>query len=231
MSRLLMSSSIGAARPTLLKSICAVCCALTPVPSSATAATAASRILLLFTFSPEPLVPGRIVTTRSEVDAEAQLEPLDVVAERRVTVARIQRNRIAQSHRAERQQHVCGDTGGGSQLGSAEAEIDELPSGVEELRAVGRVNVADVDKETGTHSCRPAARPCGLQVELCCGEQISAVRIAETVLRAEAAVTADRGRPAGEEALVRGQPRRLAEGVAVAGDAVRAQRPALADRP
>ena len=60
MSRLLMSSSIGAARPTLLKSICAVCCALTAEPSSPATATTARRILLLFMLSLKTLASSRM---------------------------------------------------------------------------------------------------------------------------------------------------------------------------
>ncbi len=52
MSCLLMSTSSGAARPTLLKSICAACCALTAEPSNATAATASAHPVVIHA-SPE----------------------------------------------------------------------------------------------------------------------------------------------------------------------------------
>src|SRR6185503_3377387 len=170
---------------------------------------------------------------RSELDAEANLELLDPIAQRcfAIAAARIQRHGIAQADRTEWQQQVGSDAGGGAQLGCAETVIDALPAGVEEHGVVRGVNVTDVEEETGAHPCGPTAGPRRLQVELARHEQISAIRVAETVSRAEPSKPTNGARSAREPVEVWRQCRRLAKTVAESGDGVHASGPLVTDRP
>src|SRR5690349_7007403 len=179
-------------RLTLMTPIFSAACALaTPENITATARTAAGKNFEPIIFNPSPL----------EGVTDGELEALHLVAEIPIRWGVcVQRRCVAEAQQAKRRQPLHAEPYGFLQPIILETVVDRVAELVIKIHAAAREDAADVVEQRDTGRPRDLSRRGNDELDLVGHDHVAAVRIAETVARAEVALleAAHRARAATE---------------------------------